>query len=133
MDTYFNDMVFTQMGALFYVPAIIIFTFFNAKQFSQSVEITKEGITIYYPKNEIFIKWQQIENFELYTSYLAVSRFDFPIPKKLQIYLVIKTEKESYNLVEPGLKSTKKKVLFALKDNCQENLLPQIDKITYKW
>lgn len=55
------------------------------------------------------------------------------MPKKLQTYFVIKTEKDSIYIVEPDLKSIKNKILRALKNNYQENLKPQIAIIIDKW
>ncbi|AMC11518.1 hypothetical protein Lupro_09670 [Lutibacter profundi] len=130
---YFYDSLFVAMGAIFYIPVMLIFTFFNSKQFSQNIEITKEGITVYYLEKSSFVEWKQIQKFELLSSFLLVSRLNFPMPKKLQTYLVIKTEKNSIYIVEPDLKSIKNKILRALKNNCQENLKPQIATIIDKW
>lgn len=132
MLPFFDDSEILIWGSLAYIPAVIIFSYFASFNFKQSLEINSKGISVHGLSSSRNLTWDEITKLELQSSYVAVERVGFPIPKKLQIILVILTSNSSVNIIEPGLKKIKKEVLKKLKEFAPQSLQKYIDDLS-KW
>ncbi|MFP4087512.1 MAG: hypothetical protein ACLFUL_12040 [Desulfobacteraceae bacterium] len=97
--------------AIGYLPATSFFALCSANQFSQSVEVSRDGLTLHYPGHVKVLNWEDIEGFDRRGSYTMVGRGGILIPRKIQTKLVILTSKGEMTLVEPGYRKTKHKLI----------------------
>jgi len=133
MLPFFDDSEILIWGSMAYIPAVIIFSYFASFNFKQSLEINSAGISVYDLSSSRSLSWDEITKFKLKSSYVAVERVGFPIQKKLQTFLVIKTENDSIYLIEPGLKKIKQKVIDTLQYNAPKVLQESIKAVKNKW
>ena len=102
-------------------------------QFSQSVEVESEGLSLHYPGGSKVLAWEDIQGFDLKESYTVVGRGGAMIPRKLQTKLIIRTNDGIASLVEPGFKETKQKLIRTMKEKAPERLQSDLEKVREEW
>ncbi|WP_457575619.1 hypothetical protein [Desulfomarina sp.] len=129
---YLYDPVATGMMATAYIPVTILFVFFFS-QFGQRIEINKNGICVYSIGKTQSLPWDKILGFSLKTTRTITGTADFVAPRMLQTKLVIHTRRKTVEIVEPGLKQTKKKLVEELKRNAPDHFKEDIDHLSTTW
>lgn len=133
MTSFMNEDVVRGMCAIGYLPATAFFALFSANQFSQSVEVSRDGLTLHYPGDVRELKWEDIKGFDRRGSYTVVGRGGTMIPRKIQTKLVILTNRGEMTLVEPGYRKTKHKLISTIKENAPDRLQPDLEEIRKAW
>ena len=133
MTPFLNEDVVRGMCAIGYLPVTAFFALFSANQFSQSVEVSDEGLSLHYPGGVRELKWEDIEGLDVRGSYTVVGRGGTMIPRKIQTKLVILTNRGEMTLVEPGSRKTKHKLISTIKENAPDRLQPDLEEIRKAW
>ena len=133
MTSFMNDEVVRGLCSIAYLPVTAFCALFAANQFSQSVEVASEGLTLHYPGGSKVLIWEDIQGFDLKESYTVAGRGGAMIPRKLQTKLIIQTNSGIKSLSEPGFKETKRVLIRTIKDKAPERLLPDLEKVGEAW
>ena len=129
MLPFFDDDEIIILGSLVYIPAVIIFSYFSLFRFKQSLEINSKGISVHSLFNSKNLTWDEVTKLEIQSTYVAVERIGFPIPKKLQTSLIIFTRNSSMQITEPGLKKVKSIIIEKLKEFAPEKIQKYVDDL----
>lgn len=116
-----------------FIPAAMFLAAFTASQYSQSVEVDEQGVTVHRPGKAKAIAWKDITGFELHETYAMVGRLGVPVPRKVQTKLEIEVEPWPVSLVEPGLAQTKRELLTALTAHAPDRLRQNLNEIRENW
>jgi hypothetical protein len=133
MTSFMDDEVVRGLCSIAYLPVTAFCALFAAKQFSQSVEVASEGLTLHYPGGSKVLPWQDIQGFDLKETYTVVGRGGIMLPRKLQTKLIIHTTDGVTSLFEPGFKETKQKLISTIKDKAPERLQSDLEKVSEEW
>jgi len=133
MTSFMDDEVVRGLCSITYLPVTAFCALFAANQFSQSVEVASEGLTLHYPGGSKVLAWEDIQGFDLKESYTVVGRGGIMLPRKLQTKLIIHTTGGITSLFEPGFKETKQKLINTIKDKAPERLQPDLEKVSEAW
>ncbi len=133
MTSFLGDDAVRGICSIAYLPVTAFCALFSAHQFSQSVEITSEGLSLHYPGTSRFVKWRDVRGFDLRDSYTVVGRSGTMLPRKLQTKLLIETTDGVTSLVEPAMKETKRKLIRTIKEKAPERLWPDLENVKQKW
>jgi hypothetical protein len=133
MTSFIDDEVVRGLCSIAYLPVTAFCAFFAANQFSQSVEVANEGLTLHYPGGSKALIWEDIQGFDLKETYTVVGRGGIMLPRKLQTKLIIHTTGGITSLFEPGFKETKQKLISTIKDKAPERLQPNLEKVSEAW
>ncbi len=124
----------TGVVAIAYVPYAAFVAYFTSKLVGQSVEITKEGIRVFYfAKLEWTADWGKIQELYLKETSTITGGENFRVPRKMQTKLVIKTSQGTKELVEPPLKKTKRRIISEFQRYAPKRLKKEIEKIKVSW
>ena len=129
----FMDEALQVICSLMYLPCLLIMAWFVSNFVGQSLEVKPEGLVWHGPGGFREMAWDDILGFELKESNLLVSRGGVVLPRRLQTLLVIKTEQGDVLLFEPGLRSTKKKIVGALEEMAPARLQADIQRLAQEW
>ena len=133
MTSFMDDEVVRGLCSIAYLPVTAFCALFAANQFSQSVEVASEGLTLHYPGGSKVLPWQDIRGFDLKESYTVAGRGGAMLPRKLQTKLIIHTTGGISSLFEPGFKETKQLLIRTIKDKAPERLQPDLEKVSEAW
>jgi len=133
MTSFMDDEVVRGLCSIAYLPVTAFCALFAANQFSQSVEVASEGLTLHYPGGSKVLTWEDIRGFDLKESYTVVGRGGIMLPRKLQTKLIIQTHDGITSLSEPGFKETKRLLIRTIKDKAPERLQPDLEKVSEAW
>lgn len=133
MTSFMDDEVVRGLCSIAYLPVTAFCALFAANQFSQSVEVASEGLTLHYPGGSKELIWEDIQGFDLKETYTVMGRGGAMLPRKLQTKLIILTTSGITSLFEPGFKETKQKLINSIKDKAPERLQPDLEKVGEAW
>jgi hypothetical protein len=133
MTSFMDDEVVRGLCSIAYLPVTAFCALFAANQFSQSVEVASEGLTLHYPGGSKVLTWQDIKGFDLKETYTVMGRGGTMLPRKLQTKLIIQTHDGIKSLSEPGFKETKRVLIRTIKDKAPERLQPDLKKVSEAW
>lgn len=133
MTSFLGDEVVRGICSIAYLPVTAFCALFAANQFSQSVEVESEGLTLHYPNGSMVLIWKVIQGFDLKESYTVVNRVGIMLPRKIQTKLIIQTTGGTISLVEPGIQETKRKLISTIKDKAPERLQPDLERVSEEW
>jgi len=133
MTSFMDDEVVRGISSIAYLPVTAFCALLSANQFSQSVEVTNDGLSLHYPGGLKVLTWEEIHGFDLKESYTVVGRGGIMLPRKLQTKLIIRTADGITSLVEPGFKETKRNLIGIIKDKAPERLQRGLNKVSEEW
>lgn len=133
MTSFMDDEVVRGLCSIAYLPVTAFCALFAANQFSQSVEVASEGLTLHYPGGSKVLTWEDIRGFDLKESYTVAGRGGIMLPRKLQTKLIIQTNDGITSLSEPGFKETKRLLIRTIKEKAPERLQPDLEKVSGAW
>ncbi len=133
MNSVFPDDIVRGMCAIAYVPVSLFFAVFAANLGQQSIGIDGRGLYLHYPGRSHALPWDVITGFRLRETSVLVGRAGFLMPRKLQTKLVVQTEEEDMELVEPGLRRTKTRLVRDLLNEAPERLQNDLHRIAEEW
>ncbi len=133
MTSFMDDEVVRGLCSIAYLPMTAFCALFAANQFSQSVEVASEGLTLHYPGGSKVLIWEDIQGFDLKETYTVVGRGGAMLPRKFQTKLIIHTTGGIMSLFEPGFKETKQELISTIKGKAPERLRPDLEKVSEAW
>ena len=133
MTSFMDDEVVRGLCSIAYLPVTAFCALFAANQFSQSVEVASEGLTLHYPGGSKVLTWEDIQGFDLRNSYTVAGRGGAMMPRKLQTKLTIQTNDGITSLVEPEFKKIKWKLISTIAEKAPERLQPDLEKVSEEW
>ncbi len=129
---YLYDPIAMGLMAITYLPVTALLAAFSC-QFGQSIEINKNEILIHSAGETQRSHWSEILGFELKNTYVIAGNTAFSAPRKMQTKLVIHTRKKKIELIEPGTKKTKKRLIRELTKNAPDHLKTNIVQLSDTW
>ncbi len=106
---------FLQFMGVFWVflgtPAVALFIAASA---AQAVTINEDGVYLDGLFSKVFVYWNDLKSIEVTELYTAKKAGEIVAPKQLMKIMQLDSETSSITLMEPPLKSTKKRILDAL-------------------
>lgn len=132
-EFYAGDPLALQVMALFFLPTAFILAFFISNLGGQSVEIDKEGMTLYYPGEIFSLPWDAIRSLGTRESFTFTGGEEWAAPRELQNKLVITTAEERHELYEPGLRRTKEAIVEKLRKYAPPRLQNEIETVAKEW
>ena len=132
-DPYLYDQVAMGIGAIAYIPAVFLCTYFASNICSQYIDAGKDGVRIYYPEGGQFASWKDINGFDLKETFIVEGNSNLPNSRKMQTKLVIHTSNGDIGLFEPALKKTKSELINLLRNKAPNILQYEIDKLDDNW
>ncbi len=133
MTPFLNDEGALGVMAVAYFPAAAFFALFSSRQFGQSVEIKASGITVYSPDGTKSVPWEDVRGLELRGTFTVAGGDGFLAPRKMQTKLVLQTRQGPIELVEPGLKKIKTRIIRVLQEKSPPSLQGDISRIAEAW
>ena len=133
MTSFIDDEVVRGLCAIAYLPVTAFCALFAANQFSQSVEVEDDGLSLHYPGGLKVLIWEEIQGFDLKESYTVAGRGGAMLPRKLQTKLIIQSNDGITSLSEPGFKETKRVLIRTIKDKAPERLQSDLEKVSEAW
>jgi len=133
MTSFIGDETVRGISSIGYLPVTAFCALFAANQFSQSIEVTGEGLRLHYPSGSTMLPWEDIQGFDVKDSYTVVGRGGTLLPRKIQTKLIIQTIHGVTSLVEPGLKETKQRLIRSIQDQSPQRLWPDLERVRDAW
>ncbi len=133
-ETRMGTEEFIQFMGVFWVflgiPALALFISASA---AQAVTISEKGIYLNGLFSKIFVSWDDLKDIEVSEMYTAKKAGGITAPKQLMKIMRLKGETSSITLMEPPLKSTKKRILDALLTHAPEKWKAIIEEQGKVW
>ncbi|MDP8219026.1 MAG: hypothetical protein P9M03_09910 [Candidatus Theseobacter exili] len=121
------------MGVFWVLLAIPAVTLFIAASAAQAVTVTEQGMSLDGLFSKRFVSWDELKSIEV-TELHSVKRAGGIIaPKQLMKIMRLEGESSSITLMEPPLKSTKKRILEAMLTHAPEEWKNTIEEEGKTW
>ena len=125
---------FIQFMGVFWVflgiPAVALFI---ASSAAQAVTVNEKGIYLDGLFSKVFVYWNDLKSIEVTELYTAKKAGEIVAPKQLMKIMQLDGETSSITLMEPPLKSTKKRILDALLAHAPEKWKETIEEQGKAW
>ena len=130
---YDGNKLVLDMIAFSYIPAVAITAFFTSNIAGQSIEINSEGVTVHYPGGSEHFAWNNIVHLKINETFTVAGGEGMLFPRKMQTKLLVKSQKKSMELFEPGLEKIKKKIIAHLQQFAPTRLQDDIARLAKEW
>jgi hypothetical protein len=130
---YDTEPMTLQVAAMFWLPSAAFTAFFTSNMDTQSIEINKNGIIIHYTEKDVKLAWKNLNRIELKDTSTIMGGDDWAAPRHMQTKLSIETNEDTFSIFEPGLKRTKKQIIYLLRNNAPEKLHGDINAVEKNW
>jgi len=128
-----GDPLAADVMLFMFFPSVLVLSAVVSTTGAQRIQIDATGLVL-SGKMGGNVAWDTIKAFQPDQQYVIVSRVGLPMPKHLRTNLeVVLSNGENLKIYEPGLKSTRRKILEKLRQFSPLRLSTDIDVIAANW